>query len=79
MFEIPYCDSTGYFSVEVMLKHASNVFLVDATNLQRYNSGQRFEYYGGYYQKTPVTISVKRSGRWYLIVDNGEEYSYRFY
>ncbi|KLU64003.1 hypothetical protein DEAC_c39970 [Desulfosporosinus acididurans] len=80
MAQIPYADSNGHLTVKVDLKHAADVFLVDSTNFRRYESGQRFDYFGGHYTKTPVTISVQGSGRWYLIVNNnGEQYSYRFF
>lgn len=80
MPSIPYADCNGSLSVRVELRHAADVFLVDSVNYRRYTSGQRFEYFGGHYTRTPVTISVQGSGRWYLIVDNnGEQYSYRFY
>lgn len=80
MAQIPYADSTGYLSVQVDLRHAADVFLVDSTNYRRYTSGERFEYFGGHYTQTPVTIRVEGAGRWYLIVrNNGEQYSYRFY
>lgn len=80
MAQIPYADSNGHLTVEVNLKHAADVFLVDRFNLQIYNSGQSFNYYGGHYTRTHVTISVQGSGRWYLVVNNnGEQYQYRFY
>ncbi|WP_194190807.1 DUF1883 domain-containing protein [Clostridium chrysemydis] len=79
MSQIPYCDSTGRLSVEVHLSYAADVFLVDRINFQRYQSGQDFDYFGGHYSKTPVTISVVGSGRWYLIVVGGGHYKYRFY
>jgi len=80
MAQIPYADSNGHLSVKVELRHAANVYLVDSANYRRYTSGQRYDYFGGHYTKTPVTISVQGAGRWYLIVDNnGEQYSYSFY
>ncbi len=79
MVQIPYADSTGYLSVEVHLKHSSDVFLLDSSNYSKFKSGQRFEYFGGHYTSTPVKISVRGAGRWYLIVNNGEQYQYRFY
>ena len=82
MAQIPYADSTGRLSVKVELKHSSDVFLLDRLNYQKYNSGQKYEYFGGNYTQSPVNITVQGSGRWYLIVDNGgsgEQYSYNFY
>lgn len=78
MVEIPYADSKGKLSVDVDLKNASNVFLVDRNNFSKYKSGHDFKYYGGYYKRTPVTITVNGIGRWYLIVENSD-YKYVFY
>lgn len=77
MARIPYVDSDGYVTATVNLKNATNVFLVDSHNFNNYKSGRRFQYYGGYYNKTPVRISVKGHNRWYLIVENSD-YSYSF-
>lgn len=80
MTQVPYTDSDGHLTVRVDLKHAADVFLLDSINFQRYQSGRDFTYFGGHYTRTPVTISVQGSGRWYLIVNNnGEQYQYRFY
>lgn len=79
MVKIPYADTDGPLSVEVHLKHAANVFLVDSLNYRKYKSGQRFKYFGGEARKTPVNISVNGPGRWYLIVEGGGQYRYRFY
>lgn len=81
MAQIPYADSNGTLSVEVTLKHAGDVFLVDSANYQRYQHGQKFTYYGGHYNQNPVRITVSGIGRWYLIVNTGarESYNYRFY
>ncbi len=79
MDRIPYADSTGQLSVEVELENASDVFLVDSANFQKYKSGHNFTYYGGYYKQTPVHISVSGVGRWYLIVRGSRRYKYRFY
>lgn len=78
MVNVPYADSTGYLSVEVQLNYAADVFLMDSTNFRRYQAGQSFEYFGGNYTRTPMHISVKGSGRWYLIVGGCGQYKYRF-
>ena len=78
MAQIPYAESTGVLTVEVELSHAADVFLVNEHNFRKHQSGQRFEYFGGHYTKTPVTIRVEGTGRWHLIV-KGSKYRYRFY
>lgn len=79
MAQVPYADSNGSLSVEVHLQHAADVFLVDSSNFQNFKSGRRFKYFGGHYTRTPVRISVDGVGRWYLIVQGGGRYEYRFY
>ena len=79
MVQVPYAESNGRLSVEVELRHAADVFLVDQNNFRKYQSGQRFEYFGGHYSRTPVRISVNGIGRYYLIVRGGGQYRYRFF
>lgn len=79
MVQVPYAESNGRLSVEVELQHAADVFLVDQTNFRKYQAGQRFEYFGGHYSRTPVNISVSGVGRYYLIVRGGGRYRYRFF
>lgn len=54
MTEFPYAYSTGKLSVEVWLQCASDVWLVDERNFQRFRSGQEFRYHGGRCTYTPV-------------------------
>lgn len=79
MVQVPYANSHGHLSVEVELQHAADVFLVDQSNFRKYQSGQRFRYFGGHYTKTPVRISVDGIGRYYLIVRGSGRYKYRFF
>ncbi len=79
MPDVPYADSNGTLSVTVELEHAADVFLVDSVNYNRFKSGKDFKYFGGHYKKSPVTITVSGSGRWYLIVIGNGKYQYRFY
>lgn len=79
MLSIPYVDNAGgKVSVTVELQHSSDVYLVDQANFTAREHGQRFEYFGGHYTQTPVTITVSGAGRWYLIVDNGSGESYKY-
>lgn len=56
-------------TVEVTLSHAANVRLLDSNNFQKYRGGHRHEFYGGYCERSPVTISIPRSDYWYVAVD----------
>lgn len=77
MSQIPYCDSNGVISVTVFLQNATNVFLVNQQNLNAYQNGQSFESFGGFYDRSPVHITVRGIGRWFLIVENSQ-YEYRW-
>lgn len=79
MTQIPYAQSNGTLTVEVHLQHAADVFLVDQNNFNKYQSGREFRYFGGHYTRTPVRITVEGIGRWYLIVNGGGRYQYRFF
>ncbi|MBY0189141.1 DUF1883 domain-containing protein [Bacillus aerophilus] len=79
MTQIPYAYSNGRLTVEVELQNAADVFLVDSNNFRRYKSGNRFEYFGGHYARTPVQITVNGTGYWYLIVEGSRHYRYKFY
>lgn len=78
MDKIPYAISTGTLSVEVHIENAADVFLVDSTNYSSFKAGRKFKYFGGHYDRTPVTITVNGSGKWYLIVRGSGKYQYRF-
>lgn len=78
MTKVPYADTDDSLSVEVNLEHAADVFLVDSSNYRHYKKGRKFKYFGGHYTRTPVHISVQGAGRWYLIVQGGGQYKYRF-
>lgn len=76
--KIPYADSNGTLSVIVNLDYAADVFLVNSNNFKKYQRGESYTYYGGHYTSSPVKITVKGIGRWYLIVIGNTKYSYRF-
>ncbi len=76
---IPYADSSGILNVRVKLQNAADVFLVDSVNFRLWKERKRFKYFGGYYNKSPVVITVSGRGRWYLIVQGSAKYEYSFY
>lgn len=58
--------------VEVSLKGSeANVRLMDSSNFHSYKSGRRHSYIGGHTKKSPVRLSVPRSGHWHVTVDLG--------
>lgn len=57
--------------IEVTLSAAANVQLMTLSNFSNYKNGRRYNYYGGYVTRSPYTISVPSSGRWYLVIDLG--------
>ncbi|MGH6942448.1 DUF1883 domain-containing protein [Hypericibacter sp.] len=57
--------------VQVESSHQCNVLVLDDTNFARYRRGERFEYFGGFYQRFPANISVPRTGYWNVTLDLG--------
>lgn len=52
--------------VEVVLKgNQANVLLLDSSNFQAFRGGRRFRGVGGLAKRSPVRLSVPRSGHWY--------------
>lgn len=50
---------------------AANVRLFDSSNFNSFKAGRRARGYGGHATKSPVRLSVPRSGHWYAVVDYG--------
>lgn len=50
---------------------AANVLLLDEPNYALYRARKSFRYQGGLSGRSPVTLTVPRDGRWYLVVDMG--------
>jgi len=48
---------------------AANVRLMDSSNFSSYKSGARHRYTGGLVTRSPVTLGVPSSGRYYVTVD----------
>jgi Domain of unknown function (DUF1883) len=58
--------------VDVTLRGTeANVMLVDPVNLGHYESGRRFEYFGGHFTRSPARVTVPRAGHWHVVVDLG--------
>lgn len=58
--------------VEVVLSgNVANVRLMDSSNYSNFRNGRRHAFYGGHAKRSPVRISVPRSGHWYVIIDLG--------
>ncbi len=56
--------------VEVTLSgSAANVSLLDNSNLSSYRNGRQHRYYGGLARKSPIRLSIPRSGHWHVTVD----------
>ncbi len=59
-------------AIEVSLHgNSANVLLLDEPNYRNYQSGQKFHYHGGYFDRSPVVLRVPASGRWHVVVDLG--------
>ena len=57
-----------YIMVEI--NYAVNVMLVDKDNYSKYCQDESYSYYGGYADKSPITLKIPYDGHWYLVIDN---------
>lgn len=58
--------------VQVTLRgNAANVRLMDSSNYNSYRQGRRHQYYGGLAKKSPVVLTIPRSGHWFVTIDLG--------
>ncbi len=54
---------------EVTLNKGANVRLIDSNNFNKYRRGQKHSYHGGLAKRSPVRLTIPRSGHWYVVVD----------
>lgn len=62
---------TAGTEVRIELDKQANVHLVDATNYDRYRRGLDYRAHGGRQVRSPATLIVSHSGRWYVAIDLG--------
>lgn len=43
---------------------------MDVNDYQAYLDGDEYEYYGGFFDVSPVVLEVPYDGYWYLVVDS---------
>jgi hypothetical protein len=48
-----------------------NLILLDPQNFFRYRMGQRFEYAGGRFRRSPARVRIPKDGHWYAVLDLG--------
>ena len=52
-----------------LLGSAANVRLMSETDFQRYIGGQRYAFYGGLMDRSPIELVVPVAGTWHVVVD----------
>ena len=57
--------------VVVECSHQCNVLVMDDMNFQNYRRGERYRYFGGFFNRLPARISVPGSGYWNTVIDLG--------
>ncbi len=58
--------------VQITLQgNAANVRLMDSSNYNNYKNGRKHSYYGGLVKRSPITLTIPRSGHWYVTIDLG--------
>ncbi|WP_431894356.1 DUF1883 domain-containing protein [Micromonospora haikouensis] len=63
------CAGGGMFEVELRGSTA-RVCLMDDDSYQAYLDGDEYEYFGGFYDTSPVDLEVPYDDHWYLVVDS---------
>ena len=64
-------DAGPQNTIQVTLDKQANVRLLDATNFQRYRSGQQHNYYGGLAKVSPINLKAPYQGHWHVVIDLG--------
>ena len=59
-------------AVCVTISIAANVMLLTDSNFNKYKRGQAYDYYGGYYKRSPVYITPPRLGWYNVVIDLGD-------
>ena len=57
--------------VMVQLGSAANVKLLDDSNFDRYRRHQDYNFFGGYFDRSPVRLQIPHDGHWHVVVDLG--------
>jgi hypothetical protein len=57
--------------VHVTIDTQANVMLLDDSAYRSYQSGGRFQYYGGHFDVSPINIPVPSTGHWHVVIDLG--------
>jgi len=55
----------------IAVDRSVNIYLVDSINFQHYKNGNSFECYTSKSASSPYSITVPRSGHWYIVLDLG--------
>jgi hypothetical protein len=68
-FDLGGC--AGGMRLEIHLRGSSaRVRLMDPVEYQVYLDGREYEYYGGYFDVSPIVHEVPYDEDWYLVVDS---------
>jgi hypothetical protein len=57
--------------VVVTLDKQANVQLLDDMNYNCYQRGEKFHYFGGLVQHSPLRLPAPHAGRWHVAIDLG--------
>ncbi|NAS27481.1 DUF1883 domain-containing protein [Herbidospora sp. NEAU-GS84] len=68
-FDLGSVAGGACFEVELR-GSAARVCLMDDDEYQAYLDGDAYEYYGGFYDVSPVELEVPYDGYWYLVIDS---------
>jgi hypothetical protein len=68
-WDLGSCAGGARFEVELRGSTA-RVCLMDIDHYEAYLEGGEYEYYGDFYEVSPVVLEVPYDDHWYLVVDS---------
>lgn len=57
--------------VEVQCSHQCNVRLTSDSNFSKFKRGDRYQFFGGFYERLPASIVAPSTGYWNITIDLG--------
>lgn len=68
VYDLGQCRSGERIQVSLQ-GNAANVRLMDSSNYSNYRNGRQHRYYGGLARRSPIVLTIPRSGHWYITID----------
>ena len=57
--------------VEVQCSHQCNILLTNDSNFSKYKRSERYQAFGGFFERLPARIAAPSTGYWNITIDLG--------